>query len=392
MPPGICVMNVQRALLDRGIQSDVLMVGEKEGFYSESEFGKVYSIKGNIYFVKQDAGGIRYLKRRLPMVFSWPIAFPERVDAYRKAIQALDEENHYSAVIGTLFPIDVVLACSDFRHFFLYELDSLTNNPVYKEGAKRFFYHRLVRLEKKLFQRAELIIHLNHNKKYYSKKKYAVYAGKSVYTDIPNLVEETAAGDCNPFSGSKIHIVYSGLLAKSYRSPEYAIRLIREIEKTVPVECLFFSRGDCEEMISEAEAETAGAIKQMGYVSPEELNSYICNADFLLDIGNNLTGEDVSLPSKVIGYMAAGMPVIHINGQNDSAIPYLEKYGLATNVDPNLPLKDNVASVIGFMHEKKDQRKPFADVKKLFPENCPQYTAAIIADRIMQSGDSGLRK
>ena len=32
-PPGLCVMNVRRALFSRGVQSDVLMVGDREGSY-----------------------------------------------------------------------------------------------------------------------------------------------------------------------------------------------------------------------------------------------------------------------------------------------------------------------------------------------------------------------
>lgn len=160
-PPGLCVMNIQRALLDKGVQSDVLMVGDEEKIYCSNEFGIVYSIKSGVRFEKGKDGIVSYLKTRLPMIFTWPVPSVKRVKDYRRVIQRLNQKNEYDAIIGTMFPPDVCVACSSFEHFFYYELDSLINNPVYKQGGKRYFQHRLIILEKFLFSKAEVIIHLN---------------------------------------------------------------------------------------------------------------------------------------------------------------------------------------------------------------------------------------
>ena len=83
-PPGICIMNVQKALLEKGVQSDVLMVGEDEGLYRSSEMGEIYSIKSEISFETGKEGIFGYLKTRIPMIFTWPVPSMKRVQDYRR--------------------------------------------------------------------------------------------------------------------------------------------------------------------------------------------------------------------------------------------------------------------------------------------------------------------
>ncbi len=389
-PPGLCIMNVQRALLEKGVQSDVLMAGEEEGLYGAGEFGEVYSICAEISFEKGKESTSHYLKTRIPMLVTWPIPSMKRVRDYRRVIDELNERNHYDAIIGTMFPPDVCLACSAFDHFIYYELDSLINNPVYKEGAKKYLTHRLYGLERVLFDRAEMIIHLNNNKRFYSKERYQKYAMKSVYADIPNLVRSGSGEGKTGFlpdglaglKDEQILMVYSGHLSKEYRPPTKLIELIEGVSKKIDVKCLFFSRGDCEDELRRAEKETDGVIKRMGYVSQEELSGYMAKADFLLDIGNRLTGEDYSLPSKVISYFAEGKPIIHINGVNDSAVRYLEKYGLALNIGDERPFDAAVQEILDFIRHSRGKRIPFSEAEQLFPQNTPAYTADLIIAQI----------
>lgn len=390
-PPGLCIMNVQKALLDRGIHSDVLMAGDKEGLYSRSENGDIFSIKSSVSFEKKSESAFRYLQVRIPMLFTWPVPSMKRVYDYRRVIRKLNKERKYAAIIGTMFPPDVCVACSVFDHFFLYELDSLINNPMYKAGIKKYFTPRLNYIEKKLFNRAELIIHLNNNKKFYSKNKYKKYSSKSVYTDIPNLLDESINLDemienkdslLMDIPDSKVLLVYSGHLSREYRPPWKLIELVKGISKYMDIECLFFSRGDCEDELRKAETDTDGIIKRMGYVSQKVLKKYMDRADFFLDIGNCLSGEDYSLPSKLICYMAMGKPIIHMNGVNDSAIEYLEKYGLSITVRGDIQDDEAQKEVLEFIKNKKGERLRFEHVAKKFPQNTPEYTADLIMKQI----------
>lgn len=389
-PGGLCIMNVQKALYDRGVLSDVIMAGEQEGLYATNEYGEIYSIRADLHFEKKRVNLLRYIWTRVPMLLTWPVPSSKRVNDYRRMIKQNDEKKHYDAIIGVMFPPDVCVACSSFEHFFLYELDSLINNPMYKVGIKKYLTSRLVHLEKRLFDKAELIIHLNNNQKFYNKEKYTKYADKSVYSDIPNLVRNTAqvgtgaieSIDNSVVANDQLLMVYSGHLSKDYRSPTQLIELLKCISKERNVKCLFFSRGDCEDELRTAEAETNGVIKRMGYVSQDELRKYLDRADFLLDIGNCLSGEDYSVPSKIFGYMSEGKPIIHINGVNDSAIQYLEKYGLAINIGRETNIVEAAKDTVLFMDRNKDKRINFVDIAELFPQSTPEYTADLIIRQI----------
>lgn len=384
-PPGLCIMHVQKVLLERGIQSDVIMAGNKTGFWSSNEYGKIFTIKSDITFEYNINNKIKYYISQLPRLFIWPISSKKAIRDYYRIIKLLNNRYGYDAIIGTPFPIDACIACSAFTHFFYYELDSLINNPVYKHGLKRFLSFRLKRLERDFFKRAELVIHLEQNREFYERDNYKEYKDKFAFSDIPYLINSNIneKKETSDLHGKKITMIYTGLLNMDYRPPNELIRLLKQIAERVEIECFFFSRGDCEDILRQAEIETKGLIKRMGYVSQDTLSEYKEKADFLLDIGNRLSGDDHSLPSKVIEYIALGKPIIHINGTNDSAIEYLDKYGNAINIPYDFSREYVDNTVMPFIQRNRGVKINFSEVVKLFPRNTPAYTADIIAGAII---------
>ena len=142
-----------------------------------------------------------------------------------------------------------------------------------------------------------------------------------------------------------------------------------------------------------AQNESNGVIRRHGYVSLEELNKEVSATDFLLSIGNNLTGQVTSLPSKVISYMAYGKPIIHIDaGKNDIAKEYLSKYPLAIIIDPHSDLGDNAKKINAFIHECKGKRVPFEHVESIFTMNTPAFTANCIEQSISRYCSGTVRK
>ena len=151
--------------------------------------------------------------------------------------------------------------------------------------------------------------------------------------------------------------------------------------------CDFYSRGNCEDILTEAEKRTNGIINAKGYVTQAEVVRIQNKTDFLLSIGNKLTGEDKSLPSKILEYIAIGKPIIHVyGGKNDSAVKYLERYGLACIINSDDEMDFNVNKLIRFITENKGKCVPFDKVMALFPENTPDYTAEII-ERFLSDKD-----
>ncbi len=317
--------------------------------------------------------------------FTWPVRNPFQLIKTKRIIKQLEAVNSYSAIIGVMLPIEPALAAMSFQNSIIYELDGLTCNPDYRKGIKKYLQHRVRILEKEIFKKAGLIIHLKCNKEWFESCKYRKFASKFVYSDIPNLIQIKAYGENNNsfLELDKVRLVYAGALSKNYRSPIYMIKLLKNIAKKLNIEVFFYSHGDFQQLVKQEEIETNEVIKLMDQVPPDVLESKLMKMDFLLSIGNSLTGNDRSLPSKIITYISTGKPIIHIAGnQNDSAIPYLEKYHLALIINPNDYFDDNVNEVNNFISKHRGESVSFDEIYKMFPENTPEYTADIIIDYI----------
>jgi len=294
-------------------------------------------------------------------------------------------KENYDAIIGVSLPVETVFAASNSNKFIFYELDSITNNPEYKRGVKKLYRRRLLRIERALYDKAKLIIHLESNREYYEKKaEYDKYTKKTVYADVPNLVEQTCIESADNIesrnaSEPKVTIAYFGSLFPDYRSPEYIISVLKKASESVDLQCTFYSRGACEDIIEQNEKDNPQVFSKGGYVEHEKVKRIIQRTDFLLSIGNMLTGDDYSLPSKVIEYIGSGKPIIHVRGgDNDSAVKYLDKYGLACIIDPTCDFEYNVRSLVCFLKSKKGMSRCFQEVREVFENNDPLYTAKIV--------------
>lgn len=383
-PIGTCVISVQKALFDLGVKSDVIMTSDRDGFVTKNEFGSVYGIKANTLSLDTSFNSkIEHAIKALPFLFTWPVRYPKQLKRMIEGINVLNDKYHYDAIIGTSLPIETVLAASHFNNSIVYELDALSNNPEYKRGIKKIYRKRVLKYERKIFDNASLILHLIQNKHWFENGEYKQYSHKSQYVDIPNLIHPNI--QCTTNSKDYPLMVYAGALVKDVRSPEYLLKLLLELETRLKFECRFYSRGNCEQMVEQYDELSNHKIKKMGYVEPDRIENIMMESNFLLSIGNHLTGDDHSLPSKIITYMAMGKPIIHIAGINDSAIPYLEKYGLALIINPNDGLSTNVNKVQRFIENNKNTNVDFETVRDMFPMNDPKYTANIILNFIARS-------
>ena len=384
---GVCVSSIQKALLNKGIESDVVVEGKD---YSESispyGYGKIYHAKLETYL------DYSRLKRYLS-VFRYPLFYPNNISNFQSAIDHALSENSYDAIIAVLKPLDGAVAASKYSNMLLYELDSITNNDDNQRGIRRLLRFRAEKYELKLYENANAIFHMMSHRAFYEKDKYRSFVKKTIFLDIPQLCNENIPDHTE--DGENVTIMYSGILNRKMRSPEYAISLINSYVTLFGenIELNFFSRGNCEEILEIAQNESNGVIRRHGYVSLEELNKEVSATDFLLSIGNNLTGQVTSLPSKVISYMAYGKPIIHIDaGKNDIAKEYLSKYPLAIIIDPHSDLGDNAKKINAFIHECKGKRVPFEHVESIFTMNTPAFTANCIEQSISRYCSGTVRK
>lgn len=385
-PCEVCIMRVQESLLKLGVKSDVLEYNGPEGLVKKTACGNVYSTgaaKPRVDTTKKNIV-LDYLKK-IPILFRWPYLFNKAKRAiYKSQVDFLISKNHYSAIIGATLPVDTATVAAEYDHFIHYELDAVANNPEYKRGIKKLYRGKLNRIERYLYEKAELIIHMEFNRRYLAKYDGSKYHEKFVFSDIPNLVEPQNLGKkSSHYNDGRIKFAYFGALVRDYRNPGYLIKVLNELDKVLPVQCEFFSRGNCEDILAEAANSSPNVFLQRGYVDQRTVAEKQAEADVLVSIGNQLTGTDYSLPSKIIEYIAMGKPILHTyGGSNDSVIGYLDKYELGCVIYPEDDLKETVNKICDFIGSTKGKRIPFEQVKQIFYHNSPDFTAEIIKEFI----------
>lgn len=374
---GVCSLHIQKALYESGIGSDVICYGKKDGLTGTTTYGRLYTIVSELNNKK---GRISTLVKE---IFKWPVNYPNDILAYRRAVEYMIKKYGYDAVITVMKPIESALACSTVSNVILYELDSITNNGENNRGWRKFFRYRTIKFERQIYDNARYIFHLKCHSDYYSKVFYDRYRDKWEFTDIPHIVDEEYVFQKN--SNGRIKIVYTGSLLNPRNDPHYSVELLKKLSNHRDIECRFFSRGNCENILANANKETHGMIRNCGYVSQDKLKNEMQNADVFLSIGFMHSGEVTSIPSKIFSYMSTGKPIIHVRGSdNDTGIPYLEKYENAVIIDPKENIDINVEKVLSFLNSNLGKRLDIENIRSLFPMNTPEYTAKRIIDIISE--------
>ena len=368
---GVCVLRIQEALLKNDIQSDVICVGPKK-IVEKSKFGEVIFVPSSNSLVSQNT--LKKFWNKVRILTTWPVKDKQIITDYVDAIKMMFSLHPYDAIVSALRPIEGALACSQFEKVLLYELDSITNNGDNLHGIKHALSYRAKKIETILYDNAYRIYHLRCHEYYYSKPEYDKFRNKFEFTDIPHLIHKEK--NERTIQDEKTRIIYTGSLTKVRNSPEYAIELLKLCASEIPLQCNFFSRGDCEGILEEAHNRDGDLIIPMGYVSQEELAVADGNTDVYLSIGFHHTGTVTSIPSKIFEYMSTGKPVIHIvGGDNDTAIEYLIKYKNALIINPVDSLQENAKKTVAFINEKKGTLVDVDELRVSLPMNTPEWTA-----------------
>lgn len=239
-------------------------------------------------------------------------------------VKELCRKNQIDAMVSVYFPLFTVLSGYKIKKhnrnikFVVYELDSVADGIA--SGGK---WHKLVEISYKramaqIYKLADRVIIMKSHETHWL-KEHKAFSAKMQVSDIPVLVAPDVTS-VNRKDG-EVHLLYSGALSSSYRSPEMLI------EAFTGIDCDgwrldFYSKG-CDAELKAAEMRD-GRICSHGYISKEELDAITMRADILVSIGNKVSN---SVPSKIITYMSYGKPIIHFSLQeNDVCLEYLTKY------------------------------------------------------------------
>lgn len=308
------------------------------------------------------------------------------VDSYLNALIELDEP--IDIIIPICFPYESIVASIKYKKLhnkevkvapYLFDKYAESKTLHRTKLNKLIKYKRHLLLEEDMFNYSSRIL-ATRDWEDHIKNNFNESLSKTVFVEIP-AVKEILNATKIQYDESKINLIYTGGLDRSNRSPEYALELLSLCIKTNDnIVTHFYSRGNCENILSKYEILHKNNFVSHGPVPVEIAHGAIQSAQVLLSIGNLDIGQK---PSKIFEYISCGKPVIHLyNDSRDPVIEILEKYPYSLCIEQSKDkIKENACRILKFIDEYQNvEPLEFAKIKEEFYEATPEFLVNILED------------
>lgn len=304
------------------------------------------------------------------------------VELFYRAANKQIEQRKYDLIITVLNPIEAVAAGKLIKEhnsnsfWLIYDLDTASNCSLGKieNFFRKFYMKKVVTWEKSVFEKADLIIHLDSHKKHFLQNEYRMFKEKMLFQGVPLLNVSQSRKDKNMMHKNKL--IYSGTFYNRLREPDVLLNIIEKaVEIDSSVELDVYTKDDSVENIKKKVS--LRNIRIHGYVAQDKLNDVIDNSVALISIGNKTT---VMFPSKILSYVSALKPIIHIyQNAHDPVILFLKQYPSALLLDGRLSAESNAKKMIDFL--RKTHREISADrIEYIYRRYTGMYCAKEICD------------
>ena len=181
----------------------------------------------------------------------------------------------------------------------------------------------------------------------------------------------------NHVNRDAVNFFYTGFLNSETYSPVPILKFFELNSDKKNWRLHFYSRGNCEGMLKEA-SEKDDRIKVHGYVSKDELNGSLKEADIFLSVSYDFKPN--SIPSKVFEYFNSNRGVIHFcEKENIFTREYMDKYPRGYVVYNSRIVDDNDKAA-DFIKKILNDELPLIDAKSIFEMNTPEYSANLIKE------------
>ena len=299
---------------------------------------------------------------------------------YLKQMKQLTEEFLPDAVICVTKPVnslETVMNGAINCPKYIWQLDPwglhCLDNPEDSRGA--------VALETAAFGRAEHIFTTPVlQRQYLEKDEYRPYAEKISAVEFPNI-RRPAVTDTAPateFDSDYINLLFSGIIADEYRSPEYMLASLAPLFEAGEKIRIYFMGTNNSNSLDSYRTAYPDNIKTIDKVPVDTAFATMERADVLVNISNTV---DNQVPSKIFDYFSMGKPVLNLQKiPNCPAQPYFDRYPLRFTISENK--KTDLGRLKQFLYNAKNSRLEFDRVAQIYPDATVDAVASHIADTI----------
>ena len=372
---GLCGKNLKEGFRN----NDVYLLG-----YADIEGSGLLNRGNNEYeFFYHDnkKKGNKYLKIAERLIK--PEIDYELAERFEKNIELIIESENIDALVAVFFPLETAVAVSNIKKKYphlktiLYEVDSSTDVEYYLSRLDRYYISAYKRYMKSIYAYFDYVLVMNAHYRHVYECFGDILGDKLKIIDSPVLCFNEKLDYDNHKDRDTVNFFYTGFLNSETYSP---LPILKFFELNGDKKCWrlhFYSRGNCEEMLKEA-SEKDKRIYVHGYVSKEELNRSLKEADIFLSVSYDFKPN--SIPSKVFEYFNSNRLVIHFcEKENIFTREYMGKYPRGYVVYNSRMIEENDMTV-DFINKSLNNELPVIDAKSVFEMNTPEYSAELIKE------------
>ena len=184
-------------------------------------------------------------------------------------------------------------------------------------------------------------------------------------------------------SENYIKLMYAGTLDKKYRNPKYLLDLLSCItEFDITIYFDFYGIGNCNDILESYNSNSKLIISNNGYKDSLVIHESMKNADFLVNISNELNS---SVPSKIFELFSTGKPIINvITYEDDITNAYFDRYPLVYTINRKKDLSFHIDTLYSFLSSENLVLQDMKMVIESFKENTPQFLVDIIESKFVK--------
>ncbi len=395
-PNGICTKKVIDELKKRDAEVTVLTTITENGQPSEEEIEgvKVYAFKRSLgesillkagtksgMIKKMYEAFAKFVLRAWLVLscFKWPQRSLFLSGKYVSKARKLHKNKPFDAVVAVYMGIDELAAGRKIKKLFpeiqsfIYTLDDLSGRKYPKLFGTDVCLRSIKKWEHKVFSYADMICIMNSHVEHYKDKNYDRYRQKFKVMDIPLFeIAQSQSSTAYPVAekkGEKIKIIYTGAALVETGNPTYFVDHI--LPSLLNCELHLYGRIDPTVKKHLEDHELFGKrIFIHGMIPAADVKHIQDEGDCLITFGSD---NPSMIPCKIFEYFSRQKPVINVYySDNDSAYPYVEKYGYSVQILSTDTAEENVQKIEDFIKRIHEMSVPGGDeLTRIFWDNTP---------------------
>ena len=376
VPNSLCVEKIIHEWNMRYKNIDARVLSIENEHINEDFFSVLYNYQMN---------GIELQLRKIKKFFTMPIGHSKLVDELEKQLDLIKQEFDFDTIIAVINPVETAEASYRFKlrnpkvKFILYEIDPNSNRYKVPENfIEKQWKTKSTKWEKKVYSKADYIIHMESHKNHFERDEYKVFKDKTIYLDIPSFNVNISKKSQN---NEVMKLLYAGAFYPKLREPYKMLRILSFLKNDFRLD--IYTGKKMRSALNILAIENPFIVIHDS-VSQDEINDITMTSDVLISLGNK---NSDFLPSKTLVYMGTGKPIIHFyEDDDDTSIKYLRRYSNALLIRVNDNITENVKKISCFLKNLPDTITEPSNLIKEFYENTSEYSADRIC--LLLTGES----